>query len=576
MAFAAALLALGACGDGGDGKDVGAVGDGAGPGAAGGATDGAAGAQGGGAGSASDPMAGDPAAATEDPAPAPRAVRLTHGQWQNTVIDLLHLDAAAELPALRPDPSQGGFIFDNDATAMSVDEALWSEYQRAAMDLAARVVSDPQALQKILPAGADDPTSGLETFVRDFGRRAHRRPLDDAQVAQYLGLTAMAPGFFPELSAFDASIRLLLEAFLQSPHLLYRFEASVEEQDGMIVLDDWEIASRLSYSLWQTMPDDALFDAAAASELSDPQSLVGHVTRVLDDPRLERSVASFHAQLFEIEEFREISPATTFFPDAPAGLGEAAVREHQLFVQDVVFEQEGGFRELLSSTQSFVDADLAGIYGLGGTFGSDFEPAQLDAQQRKGLLTQVGFLAANASSAHPDPIHRGVFIAERIACLAIAAPDAATPPVPAREGRTNREVIEDHTEMPGTVCASCHSSLINPFGFPFENYDATGAYRTEDNGYPVDASASPPIDGMPTAVDDALGLIDALAGSEGAHQCYSKHWMEFLLGRHVTVADRPLRARLGAQSQEGLSVKQLLRETVTSRPFLHRSTEELP
>ncbi|MGD8861866.1 MAG: DUF1592 domain-containing protein [Myxococcales bacterium] len=513
----------------------------------------------------------------EAAAPSARFVRLTHEQWANTVRDLLKLDAADPLPEFRPDPVQGGFLFDNDANSLQVDESLWSSYRRAAGELAALVTSDPGRLAKVLPAGADDPDTGTETIVRELGLRAHRRPLDATEMGEYTTLFEAGAALHPNMAAREAGVRILIEALLQSPHFLYRVETSDQVVDGAIPLNDYEIASRLSYALWHTMPDDALFDAAAAGELSDASTLPDHVQRVLDDARLEGVVADFHAQLLEVEEFLGISPSPTFYPDAPDDLGQLALTEHELFIHDVVFEQEQGYRELLTATHTFVNDQLAGIYGLPGDFTSSFERAELDPAQRRGLFTQIGFLATNSSSASPDPIHRGVFLAERIACLHIAAPDVATPPLGAMPGRTNREVIEEQTEADGTVCASCHKTLINPFGFPFEHYDATGAFRTEDNGFPVDAAASPLIGEGPVMVDGATALIDALAAEPSVHECYARHWLEYLHGRPEAEADEPLIARLGAQSTDpGLAIKQLLLEAVTSPSFLTRSNEELP
>jgi hypothetical protein len=550
------------------------------PGSGGSGDSGGAGGDSGGSGDSGDSGGSSGGAQDYGPelaAPSARFVRLTHEQWANSVRDLLKLEVADPLPEFRPDPVQGGFLFDNDATSLQVDESLWSSYQRAASDLAALVTTDPARLTKLLPAGADDPATGTDTIVRELGLRAHRRPLDATETGEYTALFEAGAALHPEMAARDAGVRILIEALLQSPHFLYRVETSDQVVDGAIPLSDYEIASRLSYALWHTMPDDALFDAAAAGELSDPGALPGHVQRVLDDPRLEQVVADFHAQLLEVEEFLGISPSPTFYPDAPADLGQLALTEHELFIHDVVFEQEQGYRELLTATHTFVNDQLAGIYGLSGDFTASFERADLDPAQRRGLFTQIGFLATNSSSASPDPIHRGVFLAERIACLHIAAPDVATPPLSAMPGRTNREVIEEQTEADGTVCASCHKGLINPFGFPFEHYDATGAFRTEDNGFPVDASASPLIGDGPVTVNGATELIDALAAEPSVHECYTRHWLEYLHGRPESEEDEALIGRLGAESTDpGLAVKQLLLEAVTSPSFLTRSTEELP
>ena len=193
------------------------------------------------------------------------------------------------------------------------------------------------------------------------------------------------------------------------------------------------------------------------------------------------------------------------------------------------------------------------------------------------MFTQVAFLAANATSVDPDPIHRGVFIAKRVACIGISAPPAMVPPLPDPAGRTNRQLVQDHTEQDGTVCASCHRPIINPFGFPFEGYDATGALRTEDRGQAVDTASSPLIEGQPLPVADALELADALASSDSVHECYAKHWTSYAFGRPSVTQDAPLVDRLGQESVlGGYSIRDLITGLVTSPAFLTRSTEELP
>jgi hypothetical protein len=473
---------------------------------------------------------------------------------------------------LRPDPAQSGFLFDNDSLTLSVDGALFSSYQRVAATLAERVVNDATLLGEAT-SGATDP----EAFVRDFGLRAHRRPLTDQEVGEYVALHAMGATLEPARAAFDAGVRLVIEAMLLSPSFLYRLEPSATEAAGMIPLDSYEIASRLSYALWSTMPDSMLLEAAADSALTDPGAVAEHAERMLGDVRAEAMVEHFHGQLFETDKFASIEPSDSAFPDIADDFGASALEEHQRFVRAVVFERDGTYADLLTSNETFVNADLADIYGLSGSFTDEFTPATLPAGERRGILTQVGFLAANATSISPDPIHRGVFIARRIACLPLAAPPANIPPLPAPEGRTNREVIESHTEQPGSVCAMCHAPIINPLGFPFESFDAVGGFRTEDNGQMVDTRSSAPV-GQSEVVDveDAVGLADSLAASPDVHNCYTKHWIEQLHGRAVTDADDVLRERLGTASADGeLTVRELIAAIVTSPAFLTRSAEEL-
>lgn len=531
-----------------------------------------------------DPLAaggtgGDNAAgpgAAEAPAPSTRFARLTHRQWQHTVTTLLGLPAADNYAGgLRDDPVQAGFIFDNQADALVVDQALWGGYQRAAAQLAADAVSDPVRLSALAPPNPD-LDARRDAFIDDFGRRAHRRPLSDAERGDYRAIFELAPALYPELSAFDAGVRMTIEATLQSPYFLYRTELGTGAEDGVVPLDGYEVASRLSYLLWDDMPDSALFAEAEAGNLASPEGARAAAARMLDDPRAEAMVVRFHSQLLDTGKYGSINPSGNFYDVSPE-LPAHALEETERFVRDIVFGQDAGLDTLLTSRDTFVNAELAAIYGLGVTLDDDtWQQVSLDPAERAGILTQVGFLAANATTVNPDPIHRGKFIAERISCLHINAPPADIPALPDPAGRTNRQVVEDHTEDPASICATCHATLINPYGFPFESFDAVGAFRTTDLNMPIDTAASPYIDGQPTPVADAVALATALAASEDVHACYAKHWLEFAQGRLEHDNDAAALERLATDSLGGAGVQALLLELVQTRTFLARAPEVSP
>ncbi|TPV94647.1 MAG: DUF1592 domain-containing protein [Myxococcales bacterium FL481] len=503
--------------------------------------------------------------------------RLTHAQWDNTVRDLLRRDDSFEFAAdFRDDPYQSGFLFDNNFSALSVDSILWDNYRGAAGQVAAAVVADEDILDAIVPGGAVSDDEQAAAFVEEFGSRAFRRPLTTAERDAYLELFDEAPGLYPDTQASRAGIQFVVEAMLQSPHFLYRIERSDDDADGLVPLTSYELASRLSYLLWNSMPDDVLLAAARDDELTDPDELERHARRLLESERAAETVAHFHRQLFELDNIAAAAPSQALFPDTSSRFGEYAQTEAELFLNEVVFSDDGGIRELLLSPKTFVNAELARVYGLSGDYDDDFEPVTLDDERRAGLFTQLGFLAANATSAQPDPIHRGVFMAERVACKSIPAPPDDITPLPSAEGRTNREVVEAHTEDPDTVCAACHATTINPFGFPFENYDASGAWRDRDNGHDVDASSEVRIGDDVVAVDHALDLVTALASSATVHRCYAQHLIEFATGRPAEAQDEGWAARLGDQSfADTLSVQDLLVELIRSPAFTHRSAQEL-
>ncbi len=362
---------------------------------------------------------------------------------------------------------------------------------------------------------------------------------------------------------------------MQSPLFLYRIELSDTVVDGVIPLADHEIASRLSYFLWNTMPDDELLDVADAGMLHTPDQVLAQAERMVDDPRAADMSVRFHDQLLRVGDFETIAPSPTFYPDAPANLSALAIEEQERFVRDVVYGEGGGLADLLTSSETFVNGPLAQVYGIEGIEGDEFVHVELDPNHRRGVFTHVGFLAANATSVDPDPIHRGVFMATNISCLHIAAPPDGVPPLPAIEpGQTNRERVAAHTSAP--QCASCHGGLINPYGFTFEHYDAMGGWRDTDNDQTVDASANVAVGGQAVPVDNAVELMDVLATDESVHRCYVKHWLEYAAGRQEAPEDEPTIARLGLASlDDGQSMQELLIALTTSRVFLTRAPEEL-
>lgn len=513
--------------------------------------------------------------AADTPAPTSRFPRLTHGQWERSVRDLFRLDADAPTfsTGFRADPSLSGFVFDEDGGRLSVDETLWVAYQRAAAELAAHVTGDPARLARILPPDGGDEAARARAFVQSMGRRAWRRPLAPDEVDALVAVYEAGRTRYPGVAPFTAGVRLVIEALVQAPAFVYRVERSDRVEGGAIPLDGFEVATRLSYALWGTTPDDALLDRAASGALTRPEVVREEALRLLSDPRATDTVTRFHGQLLDVGGFDGIRPSSAAFPDVPEDLGRRAATAQDLFVR-ALYEEGASWSDLLTSSEAFVDAELARLYGLDGEFGDAFVRVALDPARRRGLFTQIGFLARNATSTDPDPIHRGVFLSKRIACNPLGAPPDDIPPLPAPMGRTNREVVEDHTEQPGSACARCHEAAINPFGFAFEHYDAVGAWRDTDAGYPVDAAAEPLLGGQRVVVEDGVALAGALAASDAVHRCYAEHLLEFLHARPKASADAPLVDRVAAMSLDGASIRALILELVTSRAFLTRALPE--
>jgi hypothetical protein len=528
-----------------------------------------------GAGSRQTP-GGPSSLAEERPAPAGRFARLTHAQWENSVRDLLLLGETSGLSSTFPaDSRTAGFLFDNHELSLETDQVLSSAYANAAETLAASISSNPAAFSRLVPASAGTNREGARAFISSFGERTFRRPLTAAEVDRFLQLYDAGVTLYDDATGFQAGIRLVIEAFLQSPHFLYRVEGSTRSVAGSIPLSTWEIGQRLSYLVTNSTPDAELLRAARAGELSTPKAVREQALRLLASPKARPALVHFHDQLLEFEKFEGINPSARAYPGLAASFAADVLGSSQLFVEDLAFREAGTFEDLMTSSEAFVNDGLAAVYGVAGSFNRSFVKVDLPASERRGILNQIGFLAANSTSIHPDPIHRGVFIATRVLCLSIAAPPDGVPPLPPVTQGTNRQVVANHTESSPT-CRACHQNLINPFGFPFENYDASGAYRTTDNGFSVDAKASPFMDGGQIEVDNSLELADALSQSPQAHECFVSHLLEYAFGRPRNKVDEGLIDNLTRASLDGTPITELLVRMAESGAFMTRSTEELP
>ncbi len=503
------------------------------------------------------------------PGPSTRFARLTHQQWENTVRDLLRLSAPAGLSsAFVAEPLRSSF--DTNGGILAVSPDLWSDYQTAAETLARQVSRDAKRLAAIAPAG--DPAARPRAFVEGFGLRAFRRPLTDAEVTRYLALFDKGAALIASGDAFADGVELSLTAFLQSPHFLYRTETSATVVGGKVALDDFEIASRLSYGLLSTMPDDALLTAAREGRLTKRDALLGEARRLLDSPAAERTLGDFHDQLLRMREWEAVKKDPKLTPLFPAGIGADLKQESLAFIKDVVVNQRRGLVELLTAPYTFANARVAKLYGLSGPTGTTFSRVDLDRGQRAGLLTQIGFLASNAEGDTPNIIIRGVRLANDVLCLDLPPPPDAVPTLPAiAPNSTNRQRVEQLTRP--SPCNGCHATAINPLGYALENLDGLGRFRTQENGRPIDASGTYSLDGAEVPFDGAVSLIKAMAASQQAHDCYARRWVEYLYGRDLDVnndADRNLIRQAGARSRADLPVKELILQLIATDAFTSR------
>ena len=498
-----------------------------------------------------------------------RFPRLTHAQWENAVRDVLRLDAPAGLSSSFP-PDEGG-RFDTGVAAAKVSSTLWSEYQNAAEALAKNIARSPERLAKILPA--DLPEAAAErgrAFVRAFGRRAFRRPLAEEDVAAYAGLYDLGA----ELVGGDATaagVELALRAMLQAPEFLYRVETSTAADGDKIWLGGYEVASRLSFALWNTTPSDELLDAAERGELATAEGVEAWARKLLDDARAAAVLVSFHAQMFHTDNFGGAAKDAAAYPTFTADLDPLLREEARLFFAEVVARAGGGLRDVLTSPSAFVNEKTAEFYGVAGEFGAGFTKVELDPAKRAGILTQVGFLSKHGSLRQSDPIHRGVSVVHDPFCETLAAPNMV-PPLPViKPGETNRERVENHTKACG---GTCHNDRINPVGFAFEHFDTVGAWRDVDNGKPVDAASTYELDGASVTFAGAAELMGRLSESPQVHDCYAAGWAEYALGRAPTTWEAETVAALTEASRGGASAKELLLKMTVTDAFRARPATE--
>ncbi len=501
--------------------------------------------------------------------PAPgettRLARLSHEQYTNTVQDLLGIDDDPS-DAFAPD-AQNGFTFQTSIDFL-VDGRLGPQYRAAAESLATVVATDDVVFEHIVPCDAAQASCARE-FISDFGARAFRRPLTDAEAEGFAGLFAQGNDLVGSGDDFKDGVSLVVQAMLQSPQFLYRTEYSNEiGPDGLIPLNDYEVASRLSYFIYNSMPDDELLSAAEAGELSGSDQVRAQVERMLQTDRALQTLVDFHDQAWHFSRFSKIAPDPSLFPDAPNDLVKRVQDAAHRYVQEVI-DDGGGMSELLTAPFAYADSTIAPLYGQ--DVGGGMERIELDASERKGLLMQVGFLASNAYSLKTDPVHRGLFVVRDLLCREIPdpPPGAANSELPndIPPPETTREEITILTSPP--ECLSCHTQ-INPPGFAFENFDAMGQRRSEENGVPVETSGSLLLDGQNVDFDGALSLVDAVAESDEALRCYATKWLEFARGRRLTQDELSVVDDLDSPA----AVKELVITITTTHAFLTRTPNE--
>lgn len=529
----------------------------------------------GGASSGGGTSSGLPSCTPTAGPPTTRITRLTHVQFDNVVRTLLGLADTVEPSAgFQTDSTTAGFA--NNADQMVVTGRLGRDYRRAAEDLGAQVVTTPALYDAVVgctPSG--DGSACARTFVTGFLRAAWRRPATTAEVDRMLQLFGEAPAWITG-DAFHAGVQVVLEAVLQSPDFLYRVELSqMEGLPGLIRLGSHEVAARLSLLLWNNLPDATLNAAADNNELQTEDQVAAQVQRMLEDSRARAVVADFHSQWLSLDDYDNLARDPSVYPQFTTALRQPLKQEALRFVDDVVFTQEGGLEALYSAPFTYVNADIAALYGLQGSFDGQMTRVDLPANQRGGLFTQLGFLASHAYPITSDPIHRGVFIHRKVLCTVIGNPPAgaANTPLPPVTGvvKTMRQRVSQQT-APGN-CQTCHS-FINTAGFAFEHYDSIGRFQDTDNGETVDATGTLELAAQQVPFDGALEFMRGIANSQDGRNCYVKQWFRYGMQREESPEDACTIEHVAARMQApGFTIKDLIKELAKTPAFLYRPVE---
>jgi hypothetical protein len=464
--------------------------------------------------------------------PSPRILRqLTLSEYQHTVADLLQI-ATPDTTAIPPDVSVDGFT--TNVAGAFVTEAHMDAYSSVGEALAARAVAE--AYGKVVPCATQD-NACAGTFIEKFGLRAFRRPLTADEKGRYLGF------FDASLTGgdFKAGVETTISAMLISPFFLFRSELGADSGQGQFALTPYEVATALSYTYWGTMPDDALFTAAASGALASKQDIETQVRRLLADPRGRSKVASFFYEWTESARAYVATKDMGTYPalfNAPGGQNAivGAMRSEQdAFVSNVVFDSTKKFGELFTADYTFANDELATYYGIPkpGTGDKTAKVTLGASSPRGGILTMGMFLMGHGRTNQSSPTQRGHMIRANMLCSDVPPPPPNVDPTvqPGTPGKTGRQQIEALTGS--GVCATCHS-LMNPIGFGLEGFDSAAQQRTTDNGDPVDTTGEikgfTSANGAPLTFDGPRQLSNVLATSEVARQCLASNYYRYARG----------------------------------------------
>lgn len=500
--------------------------------------------------------------------------RLNNLEYDNTVRDLLGVSSTPADTFIANEKALG---FDTIAEAFGMTEAQYEQYFNAADALVETAFADGNLKNRILVCqpSSDTDTACTERIIREFGARAWRRPLEDTDVERLEAVAADARALGED---FEGSTKQVAKALLSSVPFLYRLELDPSpDAPEPRALDGYELASRLSYLVWSTMPDPALFDAAEDGSLVQDATLRAQLARMLADDRADAFVRSFAGQWLGLRDLKSHQVDDDLFPEWNDALRDAMIEEGYYFFSELLHGTVP-MTEFFTADFNYVSQPLAELYGIDGVSGDQPMRVTDTSDARRGFLGLAAFLTRSSFSYRTAPTLRGKWILENLLCEHIPPPP---PNIPELDDETEpgvdpqtlnvRDRLAMHRENP--TCASCHTTL-DPMGLGLESFDAIGRYREEyAGGDAVDATGE-----LPTGetFDGLLELSTILAGDDRLLACTTEKLMTYALSRELADGDEPYQAAILERfTADGASFKTLLEEVVLSEPFRNRSGEEV-
>ena len=492
--------------------------------------------------------------------------RLTHSQFNHTVRDLLG-DQTTPANQFPPEDFVNGYR--NQSRGQSLSPLLIEAYSAAAERLARSAFRGGDT-HGLIPC---KPSAACRTrFVREFGLKAFRRPLDAGEQARYESL--MGQETLRNEADFLKGTQVVLEAMLQSPNFLFRLDTTSDPK-----LKPWALANRLAYSLWDTMPDAELFAAAGRGDLSTPAGVEKTARRMLADPRARESLNEFVSQWLRFDRLLTSSKDRRKYPLYTRETASAMTEEALAFVSDLVWNN-GNFMTLFTAGYGYVSPDLARVYGVTAP-AKDFDKVPFPAgSERAGLLGQGLFLALTAKPEESSPTARGLFVREQFLCQHVPDPPPGVntnlPPVTEAKPQTNRDRMTEHATNP--TCATCHK-LMDGIGFGLEKFDAVGARRDQlvlefgsgrgkkTVNLALDTAGT--VAGIPDSQFSSPAELGAvLAKSAQCQECMVKQYFRYTAGRMDTAEDRPLLLKVTEKFREsGFKFQELVVALTVLREF---------